>query len=676
MSTTQLQSNCIKSIEYKKGVKILPAPGTPGALWFIRQADYSTIYKVVLNGTTNQITTPESTSALARAGLDTLKLAGDMATDINSKTGTHGCVATQYGSTVHIVKNNTTDFTISYSDSLGSTASSIVKGSVEDFKDLPPNAPKDFRVEISGSSDIEVSPYHVIFDDTDGVELTAGRWIETVKYGIATKIDPATMPVNLARKQDKSYITATNPLGVYFELSLEDWGERSVGDDDTAPMPSFVSEMHPTINRIETPVTLQGMLYHKNRLCLMSTENLVLSEVGEYRNFFPSTVVTVLDSDPVDMFVDSNEVAPMEHALSSANELILFTPKSQVALRSGEVFNIATAHSVAASGYAMDTTCPPIEVGTNIFFVSRGSKYVSVHEYFVGSDTDSYDASNVTEHVPRYIEGLPFKLIESPSGNYLFLYCRNADGTPPNHFYVYNYQWSGQTKLQSAWQKWTMAGSIIDISAEGGDLTLITEYLDVADTDPSNPATTDTFKQYIEKIDLGRDSLAEEMGHPVFLDSRREVFDLLDVLLPGEERHSLNWVDPADDVEKTRIFIGYPYVQKYTYSEQFPRRDGVSETGGVVKMRYVALNFNGTTTYELTVDRAGRAPVTTSFEGRAIGSLNNILGRIPIEEGQRRFRVQAATDNVTLTITNGSVFDAVFQSTDWEARLVKRARRI
>jgi hypothetical protein len=675
MATTSAQGNCIKRVEYRKGVIVIPPQENPSALWFVKQADYATTYKVSINGTTSSIITPESTSDFARAGLDTLKLASDMAAKINTTTGTHGCVATQYGSTVHIQSEDTTDFTLSYSDSLGSTASGIVKGFVEDFKDLPPNAPEGFRVEITGTSDIDVSPYHVIFDDTDGVEITAGRWVETVKDRLPTKLDPATLPVKLERKQDVAYITTDNPMGIYFALGLEAWDARSVGDDDTAPMPTFVSELDENLD-IAVPVTIQGMLYHKNRLCFMTRENLVFSEAGEYRNFFPKTVVSVLDADPVDMFVDSNDVAPMEHALSSANEMLLFTPKSQIALRSGEVFNIDTAHSVAASGYAVETTCPPIEVGTNIFFASKGSKYTAVQEYFIQSDTDHYDATNVTEHVPKYIEGLPFKFIESDVGNYIFLYSRNEDGSPPNHLYVHNYQWSGSEKIQSAWQKWVFTGEIIDVAVSEGVLSLVMRYLDVADPDPEDEETSDTYKYYIEEVDLGRDELAEELGHPVYLDQRVEVLDDTDVLLDGQERHSFKWVDPADDVEKLRYFIGYPYTQKYVFSEQYPRGDGgISDTGGVVKLRYLSLNYNDTSFFKLLVDRTGRDVIESRFEGRTIGSIQNILGQVPVDEGSQRYRIQAGTDNVTITIENDSVFDSVFQSATWEARRVKRASR-
>ena len=667
--TYRIVKNMFSSRKVQRGVIVKPNPAVPAALWFIKQADYATSYKLYVNDVVHTITTVEADADAARAGLDTLVIASDMASLINTKTATHGCAAVQYGSTVHIYSTDGSDFTVRHTDSLGSTASNVVKTSVEDYKDLPPNAPDGFRVEITGTSSVDTDPYHVVFEDTDGTENTAGRWTETVKANEPRRINPNTMPLRMDRKQDPSYKTADNPKGIYFTLGTNTWGERVAGDKNTAPMPSFVSEMDEDTHTITTPSRIQGMFHYKNRLCFMTRENLIFSEAGEYENFFPVTVTTVLDSDAIDMYVDSNAVSPLEHAVATTNELLLFTPNSQIALRSGEIFSISTAHTIEASSYDVATSCPPVAVGNNLMFVSKGTKYSEIHEYEASQESD-YSASNITEHVPNYIEGVCRKLVHSPIGNYVFLYTRDEEGNAPSHLYVYNYQWQGSKKVQSAWQKWEFSYPIVDVDVHNGVLSLLTQRSIVTDG-----VNGDTLEHFIEEIDLGRDYIREELGHPVYLDRRVEVPDDTDIIPEGAERHAVSWIDPEDDVRKTRYFIGYPYVQKYEFSELHPRTEGRVNTGGNTQIRNLSVNYSDTTHFKIFVERQSRDSKFHEFNGRTLGALTNLIGTIPVAEGTKRIRVQSTASKTTLRLENDSIFDAVIQNADWEGTYTNRARR-
>ena len=79
--------------------------------------------------------------------------------------------------------------------------------------------------------------------------------------------------------------------------TLPKWGERTVGDLVSAPDPSFIG------NKIN------NVFFFRNRLGFLAGDNVILSRVSEFFNFFPETVISVLDSEPIDVAASHTKVA-------------------------------------------------------------------------------------------------------------------------------------------------------------------------------------------------------------------------------------------------------------------------------------------------------------------------------------------------------------------------------
>ena len=88
------------------------------------------------------------------------------------------------------------------------------------------------------------------------------------------------------------------------------------------------------------------------------------------------------------------------------------------------------------------------------------------------------------------------------------------------------------------------------------------------------------------------------------------------------------------------------------------------------------LDFSEATLFNVKVSREGRTDRTTEFTGRYVGALANVVGEVPVESGQLRVRVQSKSRNAEVSITNDSVYDAVFQTAELEGTYVNRARRV
>ena len=109
--------------------------------------------------------------------------------------------------------------------------------------------------------------------------------------------------------------------GVFLAAPI-DWEDRLVGDDTTNPLPSFAG--YP-INKI---------FFFQNRLGILSRDNVILSQPGEYYNFFAKTAMTVSAADAIDISCGSDSPSDIFDALEVNSGLLLFGNNAQYMLTS------------------------------------------------------------------------------------------------------------------------------------------------------------------------------------------------------------------------------------------------------------------------------------------------------------------------------------------------------
>ena len=126
------------------------------------------------------------------------------------------------------------------------------------------------------------------------------------------------------------------------------------------------------------------------------------------------------------------------------------------------------------------------------------------------------------------------------------------------------------------------------------------------------------------------------------------------------------------------VFIGEPYTFKYQLSEQvFKPVQGDSTQLARFQLRSVSFNYNDSGTFDVTVKSSGRDPKVTTFTGRILGQLDNLLGYTPVvKDGSIKIGVQSQAKETDITITNSSHLPSVFQSAEWEGFVVLRNQRL
>jgi hypothetical protein len=612
----------------------------PEGLVFIRQADYNVKYTMTVNGISVAHTTPEATSDQARAGLSIQVILQALSTLLNNVgTDVTASVGTGY---IHLI--GTEEFTISASDDLNNLAIQAIHREAQLFSDLPPSAPKGFLVKIVGDVGDDGAGYWITFKETG--DAGQGHWEESRTATEVHLLDVETMPHVLNRKDAISYVTEDNPRGIYFEFIAAEWNSRLVGDDETTPFPSFVSDWDDESNLPTILKYIHAMTFHRNRLVFTSGESVVQSESGNFFNFFRTTAQVIKDSDRIDTTVISTSVNPIKQAVSAQKELLLYSDKMQYSLNSSDTLAASTVYITPLMSYDVDLNCTPVSAGKTVFFAVNRRRYNGIFESYLADD--QHTAYEVTAHCPEFIEGRTRKMVTSGSDDLLLVLPEESSGLPSNKLYAYYYRVQNNERVQSAWSVWEFYAPILDIHVEDSVV-----YLVLGDGDKIN----------YESISLSEDKVEATLGVPVYLDSREETIDP-----PTQGQETFTY--------KGRTFKGYPYKQEVTLSTFYMKdRKGQSIRTGRTQIRNVKVNYADTTEFDVIVKRKARDNLIKSFEGVKVGGLMSKIGTIPTSSGTFPIPVSTRNEYVNIIIQNYSPFNLKIQSIDYEFFYNDRAKR-
>lgn len=327
-------------------------------------------------------------------------------------------------------------------DSWGNQASESWTGKIKKLQDLPTDFGfENAVIEVTGDEDSAFDNYYVKYVD--------GVYLETFKPGLANEFVDSTMPHKIElRKLDN---------GTYYQnFDVIEWEARKVGDEDSAGEPSFIGQ------------AIQDVFFYRNRLGFICGDNVVLSESGEYYNFWPTTVTSIIDSDMIDVAVDSNQAISLRYATPFNKELLIFGDKAQFVMSAGDTLTPTDVSVQQSTAFGIKDV-EPVVLGPNAYFATEKNEFSNIREYYVQPDSLSNDAANVTAHCPNYLPKNITVLTGSSANDMLFALSSET----PDTVYVYNFYWNGEEKAQSAWHKWTFSGNVFNIKVIGSTLLVM-----------------------------------------------------------------------------------------------------------------------------------------------------------------------------------------------------------
>lgn len=353
--------------------------------------------------------------------------------------------ADSVGNVIKITKTNGERFGISARGGVANTAMEAIKGQAQDVSDLPNQCFDGFILKVSNTAETDSDDYYVRFTTQSQGARGAGSWEETVKPGIDTVINPATMPQALIRQSDGSF--TLGPLNN--DSAFGGWGEREVGDEDTNPEPTFVGK------------GVSGMFFYMNRFGILSEDAVIMSQPGNYFNFWVVSALTISDADPIDLVASSTEPAILKAAIGAPKGLILFAERSQFLLSTSEIaFAPSTVKMAEISSYYYKSPIQPLSTGISIAFPSENRTYTKILEMAVDSVENRPEVADITRILPEY---LPSNLEwgEVMPNNNMLLY-----GDKSENVYVFKFFNQGNERQIAGWTRWVFPQKIMLWGAE------------------------------------------------------------------------------------------------------------------------------------------------------------------------------------------------------------------
>lgn len=627
------------------------------ALLFVKQGDYGTNYTVKAND--KEVATLK-TSDTEISEIKTDYIASQLKTKLASGLGTDFELSI-IGSTILITNKKGEDFTLQTIDGNGDRNLFSFYKETSSLNDLPVIAPNGFILKIIGDDVSIADDYYVQFKTADGSTFGTGAWIECPCPDIRYKIDPETMPHALIREADGG-----------FTLTKLDWTDRKAGDEDTAPTPSFIGN------------TIQEVLTYKSRLGFISGDRSCYSDVEDIFSFFKRSVLTELDTDPIDVGSNSKMVL-LKHSLPFNEGMMLFSETSQFTLKGGDLFSNSTVSLDLTTEYQCSKNCKPITLGANGFFVFENGSYSRIMSLYV---TQSYtnDAVDITEQVPSYLPSEVYKITGSKANNILLVLSKKETDA----IYIYNSYYNGENKVQSAWHKWQFKGAkILNADFNKHLLYLTIQYRDGI---------------YLEKINLTPRLKEEGVNYLFYLDRKAYITELTydeetnktSFILPYElesienfevidvngfpKSYTINENKVIVKGNHTKLTIGFTYLTFWhlpkIYVRQQTSSGGVKVKEGILMLRDINLTYADSGHFKVNINSKYTTQLSSSykFTGIICGRDTATLGKIPVESGTFLVPVIANNEEIDITIENDSYLPSCFLSMEWIGDFTYRGR--
>ena len=685
-------------------------PSTHEALVWVKAANYGQTYKVNVNGTLATVTTAVAPVIVSGTTTTENRISTeDIAESIKTAlAGVTGVTIVRSGSVLHLKSSSA--ITVAASDARANADITAITNTVQAFTELPTIAPVGYQVEIVGDPGNKFDGYYVEFVPRSGT-FGEGSWQETVSPGVEYKLDASTMPHLLVRLPNGTFWFGPANGSTVSGVTIPTWGQRTAGDYDTAPDPSFVG------------YAIQDVFIYKNRLGFLADENVILSRARSFFDFFPETVTAVLDSDPIDLTASNNRVSILRYAVPYQDELIIFSDQIQFRFNAAEtVLTPNTAQITVLTQYEMDPNCRPIPVQGTIVFCQANGQWSRFREFSVrGAGTALVaDASDLTGYVSSYIPASTFRLTANDTGNAWFAISSKTGFEKRIYVYKYFYRntGGGAERAQSSWSYWELNGAdrILSMLCVEETLYLLVEY---------------GAEVWLEKMPVA-DRLSDVFPNPYPLLLDRRVSTTTET--PAAIRvaagtynattKTTTWTLPYTIKAKTQAWSGYSmtsnggvllgeatsgstitargdwsaapvfFGEVYNFRYRFTRFKLYKDVGGGkaaanverTQVRHAKLRYHETSYFDVIVMAERRDTATYKFDGTVLGSRNSSLGTVMSQgfdpetnryfEGVFQIPIASKGENCIVEIQNDTVHPCKFSTCEWVGLVTSQARSL
>ena len=614
--------------------------------------------------------------------LDVGTITSNLVSEIN---GLAGYSATPVGNVIVIEKTDGRDFNLQTRGGTANSAMYGLKDSVNDISQLPAQCKANIILKVSNSDQSDADDYYVKFT-TEGSIPGQGSWIECAKPGESVNFDPGTMPHVLERDSSGQFsfklLTKENDPNNY-------WQPRDAGDGKTNPAPTFVDR------------SITDMVFYQNRLGFISGESIILSQAGDYFNFFQGSAIAISDADPIDMSVSSTKPAALKASVGTPSGLLLFAQNSQFLLKSEDVaFGPSTARIDEITSFSYRSAIPPMETGISVIFPTSADTFSKVYELSIDSLNSRPLVSENTRIVPEFV---PPRLRWGATASNNGLVCM---GEGDEDVYIFKFYNTGNERNLAGWTKWVFNGAVrhgffdhdtgyfVIRNDDNEHIIAKMELMDDPETSPIvafNQSFTPRLDHYMYENDLtvttteGSDFMRVDlpagfyMGEgDIFVIATSQGTETFYSRVPLENDDTGDFITIRDSLEETGFIVGLGYNLKVQLPSFFVKEGEQNladrRNPPMVENAYLDVYFSGR--YELEIQKLGY--ITRTVDLDVVDADIYLANSAAMENfATKEIPVFSRGDLVTLTINAPDPLPASLTSYSWEGHYSTRgiARR-
>lgn len=719
---TDIRAATIADYTFISNIKTSPAltgdtapatarPTTHEALVWVKAANYGQTLKVNVNGTEATVQTAVAPVVVSGGTTTENRInTADLAESVKTGLGTiSGVTITRNKSVLHFTSNSA--ITISAQDARANADITCITSEVQVFTELPTVAPTGYQIKILGDPSNAFDNYHVEFVPRTGAgTFGEGSWQECVSPGEKYKIDKDTMPHLLVRLANGQFYFGPADGTTQGGTVIPTWGERTCGDTDSAPNPSFIG------------FPIQDVFIYKNRLGFLADENIILSRAKSFFDFFPETVTTLLDSDPIDLQASNTKVSILRYAIPYQDELIIFSDQIQFRFNAAEtILTPSTAVITVLTQYEVDINCRPLPVAGTIVFAQANGVWSSFREFSVKGAGSALvaDASDLTSYVNSYIPSDVFKLTSNDTGNSWFALSSKTGFT--DRIYVYKYFYrntgSGAERAQSSWSYWQLNGAdtILQVLCVEETLYLLAQYGNdvwlekmpvadrLSDVSPSpypflldRRVSTTTDTPAAIRVAAGTYNNATKQTTwtlPYTIIKETQAWSGFNTTTDGAvylgTASSGTSITAEGNWSATPIYFGevFDFTYRFTKFKLYKEIGGGKAPGNVerTQVRHAKLRYHQTNYFEIHVKAERRDTAVYKFDGTILRVRDSRLGNVlpatgydrendRFFEGVFRIPINSKGENCVVEIHNKTIHPCKFSTCEWVGLITSQAR--
>jgi hypothetical protein len=620
-------------------------------------------------------TTPVDTSA---GTLDVGQVVANLATGINAIADFS---AETVGNIIKITNTAGRDFNLGVRGGVTNKAMTVIKGIARDVAELPNQCFDGYVVKVNNTEEAEADDYYVKFETEAPGIPGAGSWAETVAPGIKTSVNSSTMPHALIRQADGSFtLDALNTSSAF-----GGWAGREVGDETTNPEPSFVDR------------SISNLFFFANRLGFLSEDAVIMSQPGDYFNFFQTSAIAISDADPIDLTASSTIPAILKGVVGTPKGLVLFAERSQFLLASNEIaFSSSTVKMTEISNYFYRSQVLPLNSGVSISFISESQTYSKVMEMAVDSVENRPQVADITRVIPEY---LPPAFIwgEVFPNNNLIAYGEGTD-----EVYVFKFFNNGDERQLAGWTRWLYPAQIKMFAAED-DLFYTVMYdgskfilckSELTD-DPSQAPLDVGFSSFSPRVDIAlgnsnttlevsptkpsvsllrfnADTFIADQLYTLITTTGFNAGGFIDLVV--QEDGTGHYAEVRTDMVDTDYVVGCGYESVVSLPSIFLTTDNKADRVNVPMVSFVHFDLYYSGRYKVTLSRLGYDDVVQNIEITPANIYD--ANAVPVAEiGEATMPIFSPGNITQLTIKAPDPFPSSITGYSWEGTYNNRGVR-